>query len=451
MLVSLFVVAFSCAILQGAYGILCDLAPIGHSLGFPVQKNRMQMKKRTAIQQLQRLLMLLCSSFSLHLLAQAQPTPAMSAVSKANNEFGFKLYAQISGKDRSQNQFMSPMSVFAALAMTSEGLAGESLKTIRDAMGLPDEATLHAGLQALSKELNPADAAYAMALANAIWPEKSFTLQPEFLRTIETIYGGASVPQNYKASPEAARKTINAWVEQKTHDRIKDLIPAGALDVMTRMVLTNAIYFKGTWATVFNKESTMDQPFTLEDGQKVNVPLMFQPRLYTQYSEVDGVQALQLPYKGGALSMMILLPKQGKMAKLEEGLDAAYWARITETMRNQEVHVWLPRFKMELGGSIKPQLSAVGLAPLFVDADFSRMFKENVPFAISDVIHKAFVEVNEEGTEAAAATAVIVAETTSAGGERMIQNFRADHPFIFMIQHNASKSILFMGKVMNPN
>jgi serpin B len=371
-------------------------------------------------------------------------------VADASNAFGFKLYGKIAAEHPATNQFMSPISVFAALAMTSEGTANESLKILSKTLGLPETAVLHAGITALARMLNRADAPYALALANAIWPDKSCHLQPTFQATIQKVYGGASMPQDFTQNAETARKTINAWVAQKTNDRIQDLLPLGSIDAMTRMVLTNAIYFKGKWKNEFDKALTSDQPFTVADGKKVMVPLMHMPAAQSacRYAELDGMQVLQLPYQGDELSMVVLLPQLGGMEKLEAGLDAGKWATIGQSLYHAQVNVWLPRFKMKVGGSIKQPLGDMGMAPLFQGADFSRMFLEDMPLAISDVIHKAFVEVNEEGTEAAAATAVIVTETDAM--EPITVDFRADHPFLFMIQHNATKSVLFMGKVMNP-
>ncbi len=405
------------------------------------------------------LLALVCFAFPFRsqacsLMRPAKQTP-LEVVSGASNQFGFQLYHQMTAGKANENQFMSPFSVFAALSMTSEGAGGATLELLRKTLGLPDSETLHAGLAALGQALSPADAPYALAVANAIWPEKTAKLAPEFVATIEKVYHGASKPLDFKNASEAARQTINTWVEQRTNNRIKDLIPAGAVDASTVMVLTNAIFFKGKWKNEFDKKNTQDQPFTLEDGKEVKAPLMYQPSSeenLLSYADLDGIQALQLPYKGDDLSMVILLPERGDMAKLEKSLDDAFWNVVSGSMRPAQVNVWLPRFKMELGGSIKPQLEAMGMGPLFQAGDFSRMFTSGSGYAVSDVIHKAFVEVNEEGTEAAAATAVIMWETDAMVEEPdPIYDFRADHPFIFMIQHNASKSILFMGKVMKPN
>jgi serpin B len=376
---------------------------------------------------------------------------ALQTVTDAGNKFGFELYRQLSKNQK--NQFFSPFSVFAALAMTSEGLGGASLETLRKAMFLPDEATLHAGLQELSKALAVPDAPYALAVANAIWPGASVRMHQAFLSTIRTIYLGESKALDYGKDPDAARKLINAWVEKQTRDRIKDLLPDGSITRATAMVLTNAIYFKGKWKLEFDKAATQDASFFLDGKSEVKVPLMHQPAGETKFSygEVNGTQVLELPYKGDDLSMVVMLPKLGKIGDLEAGLDADKWTTLRNSMRREEVNIWLPRFKMEIGGSIREQLTAMGMGSLFGASDFSRMFENGAGgFQVSDVFHKAFVEVNEEGTEAAAATAVVVNETSALIHEPVVYDFRADHPFLFVIQHRATGNVLFMGKVMNP-
>jgi serpin B len=377
---------------------------------------------------------------------------SLDSVAAASNAFNFKLYQKMAAAKPEENQFMSGFSVFAALAMTAEGANGTTLDILKSTLGLPEREVLHDGLKELGAALGRGDAPYALAVANAIWPEKSFHLQPEFLSIVRSVYRGDAIPLNFKSDYENSRKTINAWVEKQTQQRIKDLLPQGSIDKLTRMVLTNAIYFKGKWKLEFDKKLTKPQPFWLAKGKQVDAPLMYLPykKAKLRYADMGDYQALSLPYQGDDLSMVVLLPELDGMSEFEQGLDATKWALISSQMNYERVNVWLPKFKIEAGGSIKPALSSMGMAPLFQSADFSKMFSDPVEFVISDVIHKAFVEVNEEGTEAAAATAVIIAEKSAAVQDDPIRNFRADHPFIFAIQHNASKSILFMGKVINP-
>ncbi|MFN8396406.1 MAG: serpin family protein [Bacteroidia bacterium] len=401
------------------------------------------------------LLVLASPAFSSRCFASATPSTANQSVVNANNALAFKLYRQLTKPQSQQGkgQFFSPFSIFVALSMTSEGLQGKSLETLRTAMELPDEATLHAGLMEIGKSLNAKDLPYAMALANAIWPDAGTKLQPKFLETIREIYLGESKPLDYQNDAEASRKTINDWVEKLTRERIKNLLPAGSIDADTRMVLTNAIYFKGSWAQEFDKTLTLDQPFLRDGLAPVKVPLMYRPagETHLQYVELDGTQILELPYKGDDLSMVIMLPESGKIGTLESSLNATEWNNVRKSMSPQLVDVRLPRFKMTLGGSIREQLIGIGLSSLFEAGDFSRMFVDGGGYTVSDVYHKAFVEVNEEGTEAAAATAVVVVCADAMPREEVIIDFRADHPFIFMIQQRSTGNILFMGKVTDPS
>ena len=418
----------------------------------PEMKTLRSMKKSSIFPPLGLLLFLLGLGVfpAQHLVAQDGP---LAAVASSSNQFGFQLYQKIASQAPNSNQFMSPFSVYAALAMTSEGTAGNSLEVLRKTLALPDETTLHAGLEALAKALQPQNASYALAVANAIWPSKTAKLNPVFVATIQKIYQGASIPQDFQNNSELARTTINNWVAKRTNDRIKNLLPAGSVNSSTAIVLTNAIFFKGKWQFQFDKKETSDQAFFSEAKKEIAVPMMHlagSDDFSLAYGQTADYEVLRLPYKGDALSMVILLPNLGGMAAFEKAFDAKQWAQLNEIMELKKVNVWLPRFKMELGGSIAGDLKSLGLAPLFENADFTRMFTSGGGFKISDVIHKAFVEVNEEGTEAAAATAVLIAETAVEGEYEPEINFRADHPFLFMIEHNASHSILFMGKVMNP-
>jgi hypothetical protein len=251
------------------------------------------------------------------------------------------------------------------------------------------------------------------------------------------------------AEREQARKTINSWVEKETKEKIKDLIPQGVLDALTRLVLTNAIYFKGDWALEFDKKQTTDAPFKISADKEVTVPLMYQKGDF-KYAQEDGLQIIELPYKGDELSMVVLLPAEvDGLAELEKSLTPKDLNRWSTLLRKREVYVYLPKFKMttgplELGGVLK----AMGMKDAFSlpPADFSGMTGSRDLF-ISNVLHKAFVAVDEKGTEAAAATAVVVTLTAELAASPV---FRADHPFVFVIKDNRSGSILFMGRLTNP-
>jgi len=252
---------------------------------------------------------------------------------------------------------------------------------------------------------------------------------------------------NFATDAEGARKTINAWVEKQTRDKIKDLIQPGVLDSLTRLVLTNAIYFKGDWASPFKKDGTKDGDFFAADGQKVAAPMMHQTG---HFGYLDGgeLQALEMPYKGDALSMVVLLPKaKDGLPALEKKLSATSAVVWIAGLRKQQVQVAMPRFTTTAEFMLKETLSAMGMTDAFSDrADFSGMDGVKDLF-ISAVIHKAFVDVNEEGTEAAAATAVVMKST---GMPAPPVEFRADHPFVFLIRDTRSGCILFVGRMANP-
>jgi serpin B len=270
------------------------------------------------------------------------------------------------------------------------------------------------------------------------------------LNLIETDYGGCLNEVDFVTAAEAARKTINDWVENQTNSKIKNLIPEGVLDSMTRLVLTNAIYFKGNWARQFKKERTQNVPFTLLNGNKVDVPMMSQTADFN-YIQTESFQGLELPYVNNELSMIILLPKNSNgLPELEGTVTINNLSKWLNELRKREVIVFVPKFKMTSQFGLADVLKAMGMTNAFVPdvADFSGINGKRDLF-ISAVIHKAYVEVNEEGTEAAAATGVVM-KLTSAGPTQT-PVFRADHPFLFVIRDNHSGSILFIGRVMNPN
>ena len=270
----------------------------------------------------------------------------------------------------------------------------------------------------------------------------------EFLGLTGKHYGAGLREMDFAAAAEDARRTINAWVEEKTRDRIKDLIKPGVLNSMTRLVLTNAIYFKGDWARQFDEKATRQAPFWVAQEKKVDVPMRFQ-RARFKYAEMDSLQCLELPYVGEELSMVVLLPKERTgLDKLEASLNRENLQLWLGRMHKMKVSVHLPKFKMTREFQLGEMLQAMGMKDAFSPqwADFSGMNGKRDLF-ISAVIHKAFVDVNEEGTEAAAATAVGI-QVTSIQPERV---FRADHPFLFLIRDTRSGVILFMGRVSDPS
>ena len=266
---------------------------------------------------------------------------------------------------------------------------------------------------------------------------------------IGQYYGGRVTNLDFIEETEKSRKTINDWVAEQTKDKILDLIPAGVLNALTRLVLTNAIYFKGQWLTQFDEENTTEEDFRVSPERTIKVPMMSLANGETEfnYLETENLQILEMPYDREELSMLILLPEEDGLSALEESLNLENIDQWRNTLNRQSVNVFMPKFTFETKYFLGQTFQKMGLPTAFSkQADFSGMDGTKDLF-ISKVIHQAFVEVNEEGTEAAAATAVVM-ELESIGPS--IAVFRADHPFIFLIQDNQSGNILFLGRVVNP-
>jgi len=367
-----------------------------------------------------------------------------------NNQFAFDLYARLA--QEKGNVFLSPSSISTALAMTYAGARGrtadEMAKTLHFAL---EPARLHPAFAALLHEWQAEGKkrGYQLSIANALWGQKGFGFLPDFLNLTRKDYGAGLVEVDFLHDAELARKTINEWVEQQTHHKITDLFPPRTLDRNTRLALTNAIYFKGDWAAPFRKGLTHEQEFHLTAQDKLKVPMMHRTAHYN-YADGGTFQGLELPYQGDDLSMLVLLPKKvDGLADLEKLLSARRLKDWLGKLRSQEVVVSLPRFKMTQAYRLNDVLAAMGMASAFdMDrADFTAMNGTGPRLFLSVVIHKAFVDVNEQGTEAAGATGAGIA-LASAPVKQQI--FQADHPFLFLIRDNRSGSILFLGRVSNP-
>jgi serpin B len=383
----------------------------------------------------------------------AQPLPNYSkdalAVAHNNNEFALDLYGQL-GKEKG-NVFFSPYSISSALAMTYAGARGKTEQAMRKTLhfDLPNQR-FHPAFGELVHGFNAQDAKrpYQLSVANALWGQKGFTFLPAFLKVAQDQYEAGLKQLDFAKDPEKSRQTINAWVEDKTHDKIKQLLQPGTVQNDTRLILTNAIYFKSSWFDQFKKNATKQEDFTTTGVAKVKVPMMHKFEKL-QYAEGDGFQAVNVPYKNYALSMIVLLPKAGGLGALEKSLTADNLGTWLKKMEMYEVDLKLPKFKITAQFKLKPTLTAMGMGVAFSDsANFSGMTSQE-GLKIDQVVHKAFVDVNEEGTEAAAATAVIMAPTAAPVKVRRA-TFHADRPFVFLIRENRTGSILFMGRVTNP-
>jgi serpin B len=365
------------------------------------------------------------------------------------NAFAGDLFARI--KSEKGNVFVSPFSIETALAMTAAGAKGDTLKQMQSVLRLPADADDRFGK--LLGTINPAGVKqpYELATANAIWAQKGMPWREEFINRVAGPYASAFKQVDFRTAPDEARKECNAWVEKKTHEKIKNILNKGDVQTSTRMLLANAIYFKGTWTTPFVKAATADAPFFLADGSKATVPLMYHSGHYS-YAETSDAQAVSLPYKGNDLSMLVLLPrKPDGIGKLQDSLTGASLAEWTGKLKPEPaVRVYLPRFKAETRYELGKTLAAMGMPDAFDanKADFSGMQSGPEKLCIGFVIHKAFVDVNEEGTEAAAATVVGVRTASAVMSTPKV--FRADHPFLFAIVHNATKTALFLGRMSDP-
>ena len=384
--------------------------------------------------------------------------PGPSPVATGNNDFGLALYQHLGRKPG--NLFFSPFSIRTALAMTYAGAKGKTAEEMAAVLRFfPSDEELHASFARIIALLNAAGGGmYEMAVANSLWAQEGSAMLAAYGELAARYYGGALYGVDFERAFEAARARINQWVEEKTNERIRDLIPEGGLNALTRLVLVNAVYFKGKWSEPFLEESTRDEPFYLEGGGKVRAPLMMKHDL-TGYMEGKGYRAVNLPYQGEDLSMLVLLPeKRNGLTRLEQEFSTELLEDTVAQLEHCAVKLFLPRFKVVWGTEeISEVLKTLGMPAPFTRgvADFSGINRFAPPdersLYVSNVFHKAFVETNELGTEAAAATAVVVTTLADMPARpRKTAVFRADHPFLFAIRERRSNAILFLGRVADP-
>ena len=368
---------------------------------------------------------------------------------EANNRFAINLYSQY--KSEEGNIFFSPFSISTAMAMVYEGAEGKTAKEIKSVFGFPkyDNSRRNQYSDLLS-EINKKDKEYALKTANALWAEQDFHFLDEYLTTVEKYYEGKTTNLDFRNEPDSSRLIINNWVEEKTNNKIKDLLPEGSIHSLTRLVLTNAIYFKAKWLIQFDADKTRDKNFRVNPDKSIKVPMMQRTdrKSIFNYTQNEDLQILEMPYAGEDLSMLILLPLDDDIEVLENSFTIEKLTEWKKSLRKRRVKIYIPKFKFETKYFMKNTLSNLGMPTAFTNsADFSGMTGKK-DLIIDQVIHQAFIEVNEEGTEAAAATGVAMALKTSLRPPTPI--FKADHPFIFIIQQNETGNILFMGRVSNP-
>lgn len=377
----------------------------------------------------------------------------MTTLVKGNSGFAFDLYQALKKEDG--NIFYSPYSISLALAMTYAGARGETAKQMVDTLRYQlDQSALHSAFNSLDIELGKRGEGakgkdgegFRLNIVNAIWGQRDYKFLSTYLDILAENYGAGLRILDFQSAPEQSRITINNWVSDQTESRIKDLIPKGSIDFLTRLVLTNAIYFNAAWKLPFQPEATANGPFHLINGGDVTVPMMKQTENFG-YAKSGNYLAVELPYDGDELSMVILMNDGGKFSDFENTLKSPAVTAIIDELKNTRVALTMPKFEFESEFGLKETLMGMGMAEPFRDsADFSGMSTQS-DLHIDDVVHKAFVSVDEAGTEAAAASAVIVG-TTSMPLEPLTVTL--DRPFIFMIRDIKTGTILFIGRVMNP-
>lgn len=430
--------------------------------------------------------------FSLIVAAKQDENP--NGIVSGNNEFALNLYTRLKDYPRIKaadgNLFFSPYSISTAFAMIYSGARGNTAKQIADVLHFPAVGyeQIAAGFGVLQDQLqaHPEAAGYQLNLADSLWGQKGYDFLPEFIDLNKKYFDAGLSELDFIQQPEEARKTINVWVEEHTKEKIKALIPPGTIDDLTRLILTNAIYFKGNWVIPFKEENTKPADFNVTEEKRIGVQMMYQKEK-CKYAQTDDAQLLQIPYgldegsmlimqisresgnentygysEAGKLtkeqlqelpqlSMLIILPRSvGDLDSIEKKLNPQTLQSYTQQMKEQEVKVYLPKFKMTCETiELKDLLIVMGMKDVYKPgaADFSGTSRQKDLF-ISNVLHKTYVEVNEKGTEAAAASALRM----SIGlNEPPPPIFRADRPFVFMIRDNKTDIILFMGRLVNPS
>ncbi len=387
-------------------------------------------------------------------LAPAIPAADTQSLLDGNNAFAFDFYHQVSAK--SGNLVYSPYSITLAAAMLYGGAGGETASQIASSLHftLPPDL-FHPALNALaldlaqrpaqSKKIDPKNP-LQLSIANAVWGQQGYPFEQAYLDLLAVNYGAGVRLLDFAAAPDAARQKVNDWVDRETQGKIKDILPPGSLDPTTRLLLANAIYFKAAWQEAFVEKLTGDAPFTRLDGSQVQVPTMrTDNEIPLRLASGDGYQAVALPYKGDLAEMMIILPDAGRFEAFESSLDTAQFATIMHALQLRNSKLYMPKFEFTTDFDLIPVLSALGM-PLAFDqfkADFSGITKAEQLYVYT-ALHKAYILVNEAGTEAAAATVF------GAMPASLPQELRIDRPFIFVIRDVPTGTILFVGRVLNP-
>ncbi|OGI11662.1 hypothetical protein A3K64_00905 [Candidatus Micrarchaeota archaeon RBG_16_36_9] len=368
---------------------------------------------------------------------------------KANNQFSINLYSEIN-KGNNDNIFFSPWSISTAMAMAYEGAREDTADEIQSVFHFPEDVNeRRSSFAKVLNTINKGSGKYELHTANAIWLQRDYPFLGEYKNVISRYYLGEINSLDFVKNPVDSSQQINSWVAGHTNNKINKIVSPEMFNELTRAVLTNAIYFKGKWEHQFDREETKPEDFTLDSGEKIKVPMMrlTDEDLDFNYIESDDVQILEMRYQGEKISMLVLLPRNG-ISHLESILTEEKLEEWRSKLQPETVYIYIPKYTSETSYSLTDYLKSMGMSLPFTwpVADFSGMDGTKMLY-ISDVLHKAYIDVYEEGTEAAAATTIIM--TVGAALPRY-KEFRADHPFIFIIQERETGNILFLGKVMNP-
>lgn len=377
----------------------------------------------------------------------------ITSFNEAVNNFAFNFYKEFyNDSNNSGNIFTSPYSIFTALAMTYEGAEGSTAEEMASVLNIEQgNESFHQYINSLFNYLNR-NTKYNISTANALWPRINYNLLQEYIHVIETYYGGKVSEVDY-SNPLEAANIINSWVENQTNNLIQNLVPPDTIDpILTMLILTNAIYFKGIWEVQFDDDNTTDREFISSEGEHITVPTMCLRNTQDlfNYTETDDMQILELPYSGNEISMMIFLPKEGvTLSEIINSLDKDSFSELLDSMEQREVDIYLPKFEIKTPLFIlNDYLINLGMLTAFSpDADFSGIDGVGGLF-ISYVLHKAYIDVDEEGTEAAAATAIEMIKSINGGDSRI--TFDCNHTFLFTIYHKETDTIIFMGNIDNP-
>jgi serpin B len=382
-------------------------------------------------------------------------TSDLSALVAGNTAFALDLYHTLHEPDA--NLFISPFSISSALAMAYAGARNETSRQMESTLRFPfPDMRLHEAFKSLNarigfdpdRGIGAGENDFRLLISNSLWGQEGHRFLDGYLDLLKKSYGTELRKVDFIRNSGEARKAVNDWVSGKTEGKIPEILPSGGISPQTRLVLVNAVYFRNAWRKTFFRESTREEPFTLVDGRRITVPMMKKIDMFS-YAEGNDFQAVEIPYRFGKTSMVVLLPKPGRFASFERSLDSPRLASILTELgkHSSEIALQLPRFRIAPQPfSLRNVLETLGIRQAFsAGADFSGMDGQKGLF-VSDVFHRTFIRVDESGTEAAASTAVAVAR----GIPNIQVEFTADRPFIFLIRDGNTGTILFLGRVMNP-